>query len=278
MKNRIFAVVILSLFLPFKSNALVQISDNFTIGSDGYWGNCTDVVAELPLEFNLQGGFLISSGGSKSFSLGGGKDLFFQMMSLNALYNGNRSNSYVSDGADLSFSIRPFMGLSTFVDFQMEAGYSFTGHMNTERTKMLPSHSWRIGTGLGILQTTNFAIAYTSYLYLPSIPDGFSLQTIQNYIYATQNIKLAGALALISGFPGSSIDLTVSHMLFDILNLYGSYSWIQYSLDGSISNSYLVGADYYLLKNLNLSFAYNFFQTPALSISHYLSFGASLDF
>jgi len=272
----IFIVVIL--FLPVTSSAFMQISDNFTMGAGGYWGNSTDVVLELPADFNLQGGFSISSGGNKFFSLGGGKDLFFQMMSLNAIYNANRSSGYVSDGTELSFSIRPFVGLSTFLDFQLEAGYSFTGHMNTNRSKILPCHSWRVGTGLGILQATNFAVAYTSYIYLPSIPDGYDLQQIQNYVHATQNIKLAGVLGIISGFPGSTIDASVSHILFDCLNLYGSYSWIQCSLDKSVSNSILIGADYYLLENFSLGFAYNLFQDTTPAFSHYYSLSTNIRF
>lgn len=274
-------IILAFVFLPVVSNALMQVSDNFTMGPSGYWGNSTDVVLELPAEFNLQGGISISSsGGSRSlyYSLGGGKDFYFQMMSLNALYNANRSSNYISDGADFSFSIRPFMGLSTFIDFQLEGGYSFTGHMAVSRSKMLPCHSWRIGTGLGILQTTNLAIAYTSYIYMPSIPDGLDLQQIQDSIYATQNLQLAGVLGIISGFPGSTIDVSVSQILFDRLNLYGSYSWIQNSLDKKTSNSYLIGADYSLLENFSLGFAYNLFQDPAPALSHYYSLSISMDF
>lgn len=274
-------IILAFLFLPVVSNALMQISDNFTLGPSGYWGNSTDVVLELPAEFNIQGGVSISSSGgnrSLSYSLGGGKDLFFQMMSINTLYNADRSSSYISDGADLSFSIRPFMGLSTFVDIQLEAGYSFTGHTNTNRTQMLPSHSIKIGAGLGILQTTNFAIAYTSYIYLPSIPDGYDLKTIQTYIYATRNFQLAGVLGIISGFPGSTIDVSGSQILFDCLNLYGSYSRIQYSLDKSVSNSYLIGADCSLLENLSIGLAYNLFQDPTPALSHYYSLSISIGF
>lgn len=258
-------------FLPISLNAIIQISDNFTIGL-GYWGNSTDGVLELPLDFNLHGGFSFSSSGNKFFSLGGGKDLFFQMISINALYNGNRSSSYVSDAADLSFSIRPFMGLSTFLDLQLEAGYSFTGYMNTTRTQLLPCHSWRIGAGLGILQTTNFAIAYTSYIY------SRSLQDIQNNIIATQNIKLVGALAFISGFPGSTIDVSGSQVIFDCLNLYGCYSWLQYSLDKSVSNSFLIGADYSIIENFTIGFAYNLFQDPTPAFSSYYSLNATFNF
>jgi hypothetical protein len=272
--------ILIFVFLPVISNALVQVSDNFTLGTSGYRGNSTDVVLELPAEFNLQSNMSVSSAGedrSFLYSLGAGRDLFFEMMSLNVLYNANRSDNYVSDGADVSFSLRPFMGLSTFIDFQLEGGYSFTEHMTVSRTKMLPCHSWRIGAGLGILQTTNIAVAYTSYIYMPSIPDGCNVRQITDII-PIHNIKLAGALLLVSGFPGSTIDLSVSHSLSDRLNLYGSYSCIRYSPDKNVSNSYLAGADYSLLENLSLGFACNVFQDSAQVFSYYCSLGINIGF
>jgi len=275
------AIIFVFAFLPLTLNASVNVSDNFTFSPGGYWGNSTDAVIELPAGFNLQGGISISSSGgsrSLSYSLGGGKDLFFKKISLNALYNAGRSSGHVSDGGELTFSIRPFMGLSTFVDIQLEAGYSFTGYMDAGRTELLPCHSWKIGAGLGVLQTTNLAIAYTSYIYSLSLPHEYALQDIQSRIIATQNIKLAGALALVSGFPGSTIDVSVSHMLLDNLNLYVSYSWIQYQLNNNVSNSYLAGADYSLLENISLGFAYNLFQDPTPSISHYFSLGTNIGF
>lgn len=277
MKNKIFlSAFILILFSPLLSYALMQISDNFTIGPGGYWGNSTNVVLELPLDFNLQGEFSISSSGgtkSTSYSLGAGKDLFFQMISLNAIYNANRSSDYLSDGIDLTFSIRPLMMLATFIDLQAEAGYSYTKHTVTTVGKNTPSHSIRVGAGLGILQTTNFAISYTFYTY-PEL-DASNLAQLTNY--ARWHPALAGAVAIVSGFPGSTLDASISHSI-DNITPYLNYSLIKYAADNSISNSYLLGVDYYLLENLSLSFAYNLFQDPTPSISHYFSLGTSINF
>jgi len=280
MKKAI-VIVLCWILLPYVSVAGTNLSSNFTYGFAGYWGNSTDIVLELPADFNLQAGFSISSSSaarSTSFSLGGGKDLFFQMISLNALYSGNRSGNYFSDTGEFTFSIRPLLMLVTLLDLQAEIGYSYTAHTNNTRTEMLPCHSWRIGLGLGILQTTELAIAYTSYNYFPSVPGGKTLEEIQKYIYATQNMRLAGVLGVISGFPGSTIDFSISRVLFDRLNVYANYSWIQYSLDKSTSNSILIGADYFLLDNLSPGLAYNIFLARGSAPAYYISAGISFNF
>ena len=256
----------------------VQVSDNLTYGFGGYIGNYTDVVIGLPLDFNLQGSFSVSSSetgtGSRSlsFTAGGGRDFFYQMMSLNALYTGNRSGIYRSDSLDAAFSVRPFMILTTFADIQLEVGYTYTNHTATAISKSTASQSLRLGAGLGILQTINFAVSYACYYY-PDITESLLAQLSQ---YAYWSPALAGVVSVVSGFPAESVDLGYSQLFFEVLNSYVNYSILRYVTNGVMS-SLTAGADYYILENLSLggSYSVSFSQGSA---SQYISVSTALNF
>ena len=83
--KKIIILIFLVLLVSTVACADVQVSDNLTYGFSGYVGNYTDVVIGLPLDFNLQGSYSVSSssGGASivSFTAGCGKDIFYQMMS-----------------------------------------------------------------------------------------------------------------------------------------------------------------------------------------------------
>ena len=273
--KKIIILIRLVLLVSTAASAEVQVSDNLTYGFGGYVGNYTDVIAGLPLDFNLQGSFLVSSSSgvrSLAFTAGGGKDFFYQMMSLNALYTGNRSGTYLFDGLDAAFSVRPFMILTTFADIQLEIGYAYTNHTLTTIPKSTSSQSLRLGMGLGILQTINFAVSYSYYRY-PDIPENLLAQISQ---YAYWSPALAGVVSVVSGFPAESVDAGYSQLFFEALNSYVNYSFLRY-VTNDVMSSLTAGADYYVLENLSLggSYSVSFSQGSA---SQYISVSTAINF
>lgn len=277
MKIFIIAFIFL-ITLPMVCLPAANIYDNFSFGDGGYIGNSTDADIQLPLYYALRVNFSASSlSGNRilGYSLGVAKDLTGDF-SLDVSYAGDKVTSYISDSVEALFSYRPFMRISTFLEFQVEGGYSFILHSNEYRNKNIPCHAIKIGLGGGFMQTTSLAFSYSFFNYLPSLPDGYSLQDIQGIV--ASNSRLAGVLGVISGFPGSIIDLSISHYLTDILNVYFSYSYIRQALGNSLSHSYLLGGDYYILTNWSMGLAYNLFRDPTPSLSSYYSINTRISF
>lgn len=280
MKKRIVGIFVICLaFFPSFLSA-TNISDYVIFGADSYWCNSTDVVLELPEEFNFQGNFsLLSpvSGRVLSYSLGIGKDLNYKTISINGFYSGVYSQGYVSNSGEVSFACRPFAHLTTFVDIQFEAGYNYTVHKELRRDKILPCHSIRLGSGISVLQSTNLAFSYTDFFYEPFFFDESLFENIENEA-VNQNYKFSGVLGIISKFPKSAFDISLSHLLFSSLNTQVSYSRIGYAFDTLFVNSIVLGADYYILQNINLGIAHNLMFSPNSDVSNYTSVNVAVNF
>jgi len=278
-KNLVKIFFVCLIFFPSFVSA-TNISDYVTFGADSYWCNSTNAIFELPDDFNFQGNFSLlspASGRVLSYSLGAGKELNFKTISINGIFCGVYASNYVSNSGEASFSCRPFAHLTTFVDIQLEVGYNYTVHKELRRDKILPCHSIRLGSGISVLQNTSLAFSYTDFFYEPFFFDESLFENIEDEA-VNQNYKLSGALGIIPKFPRSVFDLSLSHLLFDSLNTYVSYSRIGYALDTLFVNSIVLGADYYILQNINLGIAHNIMFLQNSAISNYTSINIAVNF